>query len=54
MKDPITQDMATRSLCHLLNHRLIMVIETKENQEIVYYGDKILTENEKLMCWGSK
>lgn len=49
MKDPITQGMATRSLCHLLNEGLIMVIETKKDQEIIYYDDKILTENNKLM-----
>jgi len=54
MKDPITQDMATRFMCNLLNEMAIMVIETKDNQEVIYYGDKMLTENQDLMCWGSK
>jgi len=54
MKDPLTQDMATRFMCRLLNDRACMVIETKNDQEVIYYGDKFLTENQDLMCWGSK
>ncbi len=52
MKDPMCQDMSTRFMCELLNGRAIMVIETKKDQEIIYYGDKILTENQDLMNWG--
>ena len=51
MKDPMTHDMATRSLCRLLNARVIMVMETQKDQEIIFYGDKILTENTNLMNW---
>lgn len=52
MKDPICQDMSTRFMCELLNERKIMIMETKKDQEILYYDDKILTENHNLMNWG--
>lgn len=43
----MTSEYLLRNLCHLLNGGHIMIVETKKEQEIIYYNDKILTKELK-------
>lgn len=42
----LTSEWLLRDLCYLLNERHLMIIETKDDQDIIYYNDKILTRED--------
>ncbi len=41
-----TDGFILNSLCYVLNNSKAMVIETKNDQEIIYFGDKLLTKED--------
>jgi len=45
IKYDMTSEMLLLSLCELLNGGYTMIIETKKDQDIIHFGDKILTRD---------